>query len=156
MHSVLHERLPSPQADLLASLAARVELLVEEALRSQEAEAEAEAEGQGAGAGGGGAAAARHPLLCSAAELAREGGCDVALPRRVLLPWLVGRVCVWEGVVGFRCQIQRKQDPEAEGIALRMGRCGRVRQGSGTRLRALVCLCLRQRPAFARVRLCTS
>ncbi|KAG2430621.1 hypothetical protein HXX76_010139 [Chlamydomonas incerta] len=75
------------KADLVTSLGARVDLLVEEALRSAEAAAEAEAE---AAQGEAAAAAARHPLLCSAAELGREGGCEVALPRRVLLPWLGG------------------------------------------------------------------
>ncbi|PNH04086.1 Kinesin light chain 4, partial [Tetrabaena socialis] len=68
------------KADLLASLAARVELAVEEAVRAAEAEAEAEAAKEA-----GAAAPQPPPLLCSAAQLA--GGCSLALPRRVMLPW---------------------------------------------------------------------
>ncbi|GLC34875.1 hypothetical protein PLESTB_001173200 [Pleodorina starrii] len=80
------------KADLLASLSARLDLLVEEAARVSE---QLQEEGQQQeGQQGATAAAAVHPLLSAPTQLGgaagRCGGCDVALPRRVLLPWLGG------------------------------------------------------------------
>ncbi len=86
------------KADVVKSLKARLDLLVEEALAAAEDQEEAEREqAQRQQAGGGGAAAASgaaappppapaHPLLAavSGARAAR-----LALPRRVLLPWAV-------------------------------------------------------------------
>ncbi|KAG2485248.1 hypothetical protein HYH03_016034 [Edaphochlamys debaryana] len=77
------------QADLVSSLTARMELLLEEALRTADA-----AQGQqGAGDKAAAAAEPAHPLLSPASRLAR-GGCDLALPRRVLLPWLGGQLAL--------------------------------------------------------------
>ncbi|GFR48069.1 hypothetical protein Agub_g9905, partial [Astrephomene gubernaculifera] len=70
---------------LLSSLAARLELLAEEAGRGA---AEEEVEGENEAGRAGAAEVPAHPLMCSAAQLA--GGCHVALPRRVLMPWLGG------------------------------------------------------------------
>ncbi len=75
--------MPCVQADLISSLKARLQLLVEEAERS--------APHDGAGGSGAdidGAPAEAHPLL--APPGAMRDGCVLPLPRRVMLPWLVG------------------------------------------------------------------
>jgi hypothetical protein len=86
------------QADLTASLAARVELLREEADRA----AEESGQGDAGVAPGGDAHVAAHPLRCALRQLVAAGGCELALPRRVLLPWKVGRgsICSRPGGTG--------------------------------------------------------
>ncbi len=112
---------PGPQADLLASLGARVDLLLEEALRS--------ADGETGAQGGEVAAPPRHPLLCGAAELAREGGCDVALPRRVLLPWLVSE---WVAQQSTRAEAEAACTPPVQVCAACGVRHPAVYGSSGT------------------------
>jgi hypothetical protein len=68
------------QADVGTSLAARLEVLLEDAERAAEA---AEAAGADAAA----AAASAHPLLAPAARAPAAG---LSLPRRVALPWIAG------------------------------------------------------------------
>ena len=105
-----------PQADLCATLRHRVDLLVEDALALAEEQQEQDQGQPGTGAGaasaGTGAAggkAAAHPLLQQGPLL---GSTALALPRRVMLPWVVS-VGMHEtlhsswvgGGVGMSCEV---------------------------------------------------
>ncbi|GLI61311.1 hypothetical protein VaNZ11_003666 [Volvox africanus] len=79
------------KADILSSLSARLELLVEEAARVSEQQQQEEEEGQqDTSSIKEPSPVLLHPLLRSPTQLDRSGGCDVAMPRRVVLPWLGG------------------------------------------------------------------
>ncbi|GIL73792.1 hypothetical protein Vretimale_5347 [Volvox reticuliferus] len=82
------------KADLLFSLSARLELLVEEAVRVSEQQQQEKEEGQQDRGGAQEPSPVVHPLLSSPEQLARSGGCDVAMPRRVVLPWLGGSLAL--------------------------------------------------------------
>ncbi|GIL49302.1 hypothetical protein Vafri_5676 [Volvox africanus] len=81
------------KADLLSSLSARLELLVEEAARVSEQQQQEEGQ-QDTDSAKEPLPALLHPLLSSATQLDRSGGCDVAVPRRVVLPWLGGSLAL--------------------------------------------------------------